>query len=150
MAGFKFRLQPLLQMRERARDHAAQAYQQATHAVQQLKDQIDGLESEYESQRPLQTTADHQNVSPQRILDSQRFQLQIRQRINEMKEKLRLVMAESEKRRQALVESEKELKSLTKLKSKQEIEFSNAEQAKQQSALDHWAGIKYWKTQDSK
>lgn len=147
MAGFQFRLKPLLQMRERARDQAAQNYQQATLAVEQLKQQIVQLESEYEAQRPLQTAADHQTVSPQKVLESQRFQLQIRQQINAMKQKLILVLQESEKRRLALVEAEKEVKSLTKLREKQESEYVASQQAKQQNALDQWAGIKYWKSQ---
>lgn len=147
MANFQFRLQPVIQLRERARDAAAQAYQQGLQAAQQVEQQITTLRTEYESQRPLQKTSINQTVQPQKVLESQRFQHQLGLQIKELQNTLFAVRQEIEKRRLVLVEAEQKLKSLTKLKERRREEYLTNEQAKEQNALDHWAGIKYWKSQ---
>ncbi len=144
MSEFRFRLQSVVQLRERERDQAAQAYEKATLAQQQLDDEIQRRQQDHDAQQPLQTTDDQQVVDPQRIIESQRYQLVLLQEIAELRTKRQLVDTECERRRQVLVAHEQRVRSLEKLKDKQAADWQAREARGEQIALDQWAGFQYW------
>lgn len=144
MAQFKFRLDPIIQLRMRARDSAAQAFQQALQASEQLRGEIERIIQESDSQRPGQSAASQGEVKPQMLLESQRFQVQLKQQVRELEGKLAAIDAEGEKRRKVLVEAERELRSLEKLREREEAAFNLREAKSEQANLDQWAGNKYW------
>ena len=142
----QFRLQPIIQLRERSRDVAAQNYQQAMLASAQIREQIAELQRQYEDQKPDQISSSLNEVKPQRLLESRRFQLQLQQQVRECEDKLRSILEECERRRLVLVEAERELKSLEKLKEQRQKAATRANLALEQQNLDQWAGYRHWGT----
>ena len=149
MAKFQFRLQSVMQLRERKRDEVAQAYQQALLAMKKLRDRIEELLTEHAAQMPVQARVITGLVATQTVLESQRYQLHLMQEINQLRSQLQLVEQESEKRRWVLVKHEQELRSIEKLKERQLQEWQASNARQDQIALDQWSGFRYWETQQN-
>jgi flagellar FliJ protein len=147
MHDFKFKLQAVLRMRERERDQASQAVQQAQLALHKLHKRIDALQLEYTTQQPLQTAASGQPVDTQRLLESQRYQMHITQEILNLQTDKNKIQAEIERRRLALIDKEKQVRSLEKLKERQLAQFRIATAKKEQLSLDEWAGFQHWQSE---
>ncbi len=139
----------MVRLRERERDVAAESFKQAQYARQKLLLQVDELLEEHASQVPLQSDSIAGQVNPQRLLESQRYQMQLLQEVAQLKSQIQLVEAECEKRRLTLVKHEQNVSSLEKLRSKQQAEWEADRQRLEQLALDQWAGFRYWKVSPS-
>lgn len=150
MSQFNFRLRSVLQLRERHRDEAAQSYQQALLAIRKLDEQIEQLLQEHAAQKPYQAASSTGDVSPQKLLESQRYQMHLLQEVRELHSQKKLVEAESEKRRLVLVEREKDVRSIEKLHGRQLAQWHDDEARRQQIALDQWAGFQYWESSREK
>lgn len=150
MSQFQFRLDSVIRLRERERDEAAHALQQAQLAVQKLDVQITERRNEYDAQHPVQRASNQSDVNPQRLLESQRFQMVLLQEIRQLLSNRQLVAEECERRRATLVQHEQKVRSLEKLKEKQRLEWEATELKRGQIALDQWAGFRYWQTQETK
>ena len=73
---YRFPLQGVQQLRGRERDAAADALAQARLAESKLTDEIERLLNEHAEQLPVQSQAGQGTVSPQTIMESQRYQAQ--------------------------------------------------------------------------
>lgn len=144
---FQFRLENVIQLRERQRDTAAQAYQQASAAIDELNRRIEELRELHDAQASVQSACGASHVDPQRMLESQRYQMHLKQQISGIKSKLELVEVEREKRRLHLVHKEQEVRSIEKLREKQLAAWKTEQLRKQQFMLDEWAGFKHWSKQ---
>ncbi|GIW97192.1 MAG: hypothetical protein KatS3mg111_0525 [Pirellulaceae bacterium] len=144
MAGFQFRLDPLLQLRRRHRDQVAAAYSQATDVAGQLQGQVDEVEREIEDAQQWLRTTNTGPVDPQRALDSQRYQLHLERRRAELQQQLVNQRIEIAKLHKALVESEQRVKSLERLRERYLSQWTAEMQRRQQATLDQWAALRHW------
>jgi flagellar FliJ protein len=144
VSRFQFRLQSVVKLRERERDAAAGAYQQAMAAKQNLETQVQSLLEEHAAQFPHQTVSVMERVDPQRILESQRYQMHLLHEVAQLRSQIQLIEAECERRRMNMVLHEQKLRSLEKLREKQHREWEDQQLGKEQAMLDQWSGFKYW------
>ncbi len=150
MTQFKFRLQSVIQLRERERDSAAEDYQKALQAVEELNRQIESLENESQSLTPLLEVAGRGRVDANSVLASRQYQSHLAQQVAGIRETLQKIETERERRRQVLVTKEQALKSIEKVKEKQRQEFDATALSRSQLALDEWASTKHWQAQQLK
>ena len=149
MKQFKFRLENVQILRERERDAAAEAYRQALLAISKLEQEVDRVLAEHASQLPVQTGSIQGSVNPQRMLESQRYQMHLMQQVAQLRSQIQLVQGEAEKRRLVLVTREQAVRSLEKLAEQQAAEWEIVNQQRAQIALDEWAGFRYWREQQA-
>ncbi len=143
MANFQFRLQSVLKLRERERDQAADAVQQAQLALDKLNKQIDELTQESNLQNLVRHQASLGTVQVQQLLDVQRYQLYIAQKIAGVQSNVTLIEKELEVRRGKLVVCEQAVRVLEKLREKQQAEWSQIALIRQQARLDEWASYRH-------
>ncbi len=149
MPHFKFRMQNIIGLRERERDAAAGSYKEALAAKTKVEGQVDELLQEHAQQAPLQSESSVGTINTQRLIESQRYQLHLLQQVSQLREQIALIETECEKRRLKLVKQEQSLSSLEKLRDKQRAQWNTLEAEREQTALDQWAGFKYWKESQS-
>lgn len=149
MTQFKFRLQPVVQLRLRERDAAAENYRKATQAIDELNRQIDELQKESELQTPLLQVASQGRVNADTVLAARQYQSHLAQQMAGIGETLKTIQQECENRRQVLVVKEQALKSIEKVKAKQRLEFETSTLKREQLALDEWASTKHWQSQQT-
>ncbi|MCA9132535.1 MAG: flagellar export protein FliJ [Planctomycetales bacterium] len=144
MTQFQFRLQSVVRLRERERDKAAGALREALAAQQKLQTQVDELLREHAAQQPLQAAVIVGSIDPQRLIESQRYQMHLLQQVHQLRSQIQLIEAECDKRRQNLLKREQELAALEKLRDKQRAAWQAQQLNREQMALDQWAGFQYW------
>ncbi|MCA9159774.1 MAG: flagellar export protein FliJ [Planctomycetales bacterium] len=149
MSHFKFRMQNIVGLRERERDAAAASYKEALAAKTKVEGQVDELLQEHAQQVPLQSQSSVGAINTQRLIESQRYQLHLLQQVSQLREQIALIETECEKRRLKLVKQEQALRSLEKLRDKQRAQWNTLEAQREQTAIDQWAGFKYWKESQS-
>ncbi|MCC7335571.1 MAG: flagellar export protein FliJ [Pirellulaceae bacterium] len=149
MSHFKFRMQNIVGLRERERDAAAGSYKEALAAKTKVEGQVDELLREHAQQVPLQSASSVGAINTQRLIESQRYQLHLLQQVSQLREQIALIETECEKRRLKLVNQEQALRSLEKLRDKQRAQWNTLEAQREQTAIDQWAGFKYWKESQS-
>ena len=135
-------------LRLRERDAAQEAYRQARLAITKLEEEVERILLEHASQQPLQSGSIQGYVNPQRLLESQRYQMHLMQQVGQLRGQIEMVTVESEKRRQALVKREQAVRSLEKLEEHQRAEWEAAAQHRAQIVLDEWAAFQYWRVQE--
>jgi flagellar protein FliJ len=144
MKNFRFRLQSLTNLRERQRDQAAESLQLARQALRKLEEQISSLNGEIDQQIELQNQANQGAVQIQKLLESQRYQMQLSFQIQGLREKMDLIEQESRRRQSALIEREKAVRVLERLSDSQRLQWQNEQDKRQQHQLDEWAGYRHW------
>ncbi len=149
MSRYKFRLKNFVTQRERERDAAAGSYKEALAAKAKLEGQVEDLLREHAQQRPIQSASNLGHINTQRLIESQRYQLHLLQEVADLRGKISLIDGECEKRRLKLVSREQALKSLEKLRDKQQAEQTSRDSQREQIALDQWSSIKYWSASQS-
>lgn len=146
MANFIFRLQSVLKLKERERDRAAEAVEQAAAAKNMLLNQIDDLQSESEQQNPVREHASVGMVNVQRLVEAQRFQLFISQQIAALEANVAAIEKELELRRNKLIKCEQSLRVLEKLRDRKLAAWNTSQLQKQQARLDEWAGYRHFES----
>lgn len=142
--SFRFRLQSILRLRERGRDQAAQALEQAVRAKQILLDRIAEIENERQKLLVERQAASVGQVDIQHILTSQRYEASLVETVRGIEENIRKIELAIAERRAKLVECEQGVKVLEKLRDGQ-LEAWNLEQAaRNQSRLDEWASFRHF------
>jgi flagellar protein FliJ len=144
MNSFRFRLQSLTNLRERQRDQAAESLQLARQALRKLEEQISSLNGEIDQQIELQNQANQGAVQIQKLLESQRYQMQLSFQIQGLREKMDLIEQESRRRQSVLIEREKAVRVLERLSDSQRLQWQNEQDKRQQHQLDEWAGYRHW------
>ncbi len=143
--SYKFRLASIQRLRERERDKAAQALQQAQMAKQKLEQQIEDLETESRQLIALRGSASVGQVDVQRVIDAQRYQMNLLEKIHGIRGNIDLIEQEIEKRRAKLVLCEQGVKVLEKLDEKQHGDWVAQQAERTQSRLDEWASFHHYR-----
>jgi flagellar protein FliJ len=142
--AFRFRLQSILKLRERDRDDAVERMRQALQAKQILLDRVTELQADRDKQSQLRMAGQNQVIDPQRYLDAQRYQYILDLEVAGLQDQIRRVDLEVEARRSVLVKCEQAVRSLEKLRDKQQEEWAAFEASRAQSRLDQWSSFRYW------
>ena len=140
MAKFRFRLATLQKLREIHRDELRSKLAEAVQAQQILEAQFAELTVEIatlESMRRKAVTNPTINVDP--LLEAQRYQGVLLAQQAKMREQMRLLSAEVERRREAVVESDRHVKVLEKLHDRKLEEFREERQRAETKVLDEVA-----------
>jgi flagellar export protein FliJ len=144
MSSFRFRLTSIMRLRVRERDKAAQALQQAQLAKQKLLDQIASLEHEIQEQAAFRGQASLGQVDIQRLLDVQRYQMNLLEEIRSIRGNVGLIEQEISKRRAKLVVCEQGVKALEKLEENNRAAWQAEQSQRTQASLDEWASFQHF------
>ena len=141
MAKFKFRLAPLLKLRESVRDERRGELAEAYHADDLLQQQIGQTQQQMQNLQELC----RQQVSPgtvdvDRLVESQRHELLLKSQEKQLLQQKQRLSDEIERRRQLLVEANREVRVLEKLREKQSQRHQDEENRRQVKQLDEVAG----------
>jgi flagellar FliJ protein len=117
MAKFRFRLATLQKLREIQRDELRSKLAEAVHAQQILEEQLAQVAIEIQNLLEMRRSAVQSGtlqVDP--LLEAQRYQGVLHIQQDKMREQVRLLSAEVERRRLAVVEADRQVKVLEKLR----------------------------------
>lgn len=133
-----------MRMRTRERDKAAQALQQALAAKEKLLAEVRELEAETQYQITLRSQASLGQVDLSRVIDAQRYQLTLAERIHGIHGNIAIIDSEVEKRRAKLVVCEQGVKALEKLEEHQLHAWQTEQFQQGQARLDEWASFRHF------
>lgn len=121
MKTFVFRLATLLKLREADRDQRRSELAEAQRALQIVDDKVMELDQEMESARTvLRQTAGVGEVAVDVLLDNQRYELMLIAEKTAISDQRTQVAVEADRRRQALVKADREVKTLEKLRDREQ------------------------------
>lgn len=140
----RFRLATLLKLREMTRDERRRALTQALDAAAILARQREQLEAELNAARQWSLDqASPGRVDVDQCLATGRFQLLLRTQIAGIARQEKQVAEEVERRRKALVEADREVRTLEKLRERQEERERIAEERLDIKRFDEIAGQRF-------
>lgn len=142
--SFRFRLQSILRLRERDRDQAAQAFEQALRAKQILLERIEEIETERRQLLEQRSAASVGNVDIQHILTSQRYEANLIESVRGIELNIGKIEIAIEERRAKLVLAEQGVKVLEKLRDGQREAWDQEQASRSQSRLDEWASFQHF------
>lgn len=140
MAKFRFRLATLQKLREIHRDELRSKLAEAVHAQQILEEQFAQVATEIanlELMRRKAVTSSSINVDS--LLEAQRYQGVLIVQQVKMREQMRLLSAEVDRRRGAVVEADRQVKVLEKLHEHKLEEHRKEQQRAETKVLDEVA-----------
>ena len=140
MAKFRFRLATLRKLREIHRDELRSKLAEAVQAQQILEEQFAQVATEIanlESMRRNAVTCSSINVDS--LLEAQRYQGVLLAHQAKMREQMRLLSAEVDRRRGAVVEADRQVKVLEKLHEHKLEEHRKEQQRAETKVLDEVA-----------
>ena len=130
-----FRLEPMLKLREQTRDERRRELAPAYEAQRILEDQLAEISSEQEtSLRHTRRLAAPGELSVEGLLNSRRYESQLKSRVAELQQQMSQVLAEVERRRILLMEADRDVKVLEKLRERereQQVETARKREGKQ-------------------
>lgn len=139
----KFRLATLLKLRERERDQAAKAVQDARMAIDKLTTQKQELLAENETMNSIRKSASQGAMNLQSILDTQRFQMVLGAQVQQIDNHLGTLHQELQRREALLLKCQQGVKSLEKLRDQREESEEVLALQKQQERTDEWASVRF-------
>lgn len=140
MKKYRFRLETLLKLREADRQQRRAELAQALHAERLLQEQADALALELaQARHTARNSAAPGEVNVDKLLELQRYALQLVAQTQVLGTQRSRVSEETERRRQALIEADRQVRTLEKLRSKQEDAFRSHELRVEQKGLDEVA-----------
>ncbi len=145
--AFQFRLQSILRLRERDRDQAAQALEQAVRAKQILLERIDEIEKERLQLVEQRSAASVGQVDIQHILTSQRYEVSLVETVRGIELNIGKIETAIAERRAKLVLCEQGVKVLEKLRDSQREAWNQEQASRSQSRLDEWASFQHFQKQ---
>jgi flagellar export protein FliJ len=144
MAKYKFRLEMLRKMRERARDHRRAALADGFRAADLLATKQAELAAEASELRGLQrSAAAGRYLDVNRLLEAQRYELLLKARGEELAKQSALLAAEIERRRQTLVEADRDVRVLELLDERHRREHDRRQHRLDTKQLDE-AALQRW------
>ena len=144
MAGFHFRLQTLVRLRESVRDERRSQLADALRVDATLEEQEKQLQTDLDATRQGQR-APAGRVDVDRILQSQRYEVILQSELAGITQQRQHVAQEIETRRQALMEADRDVKVLEKLKETQLTRWRDDQQRREQSELDEAAVMGHYR-----
>lgn len=140
MERFRFRLETLLKVRRADRQQRRVELAQAYQAERLIQQQMDSLAAELGTawQKTRQASAPGE-VDVDQLLELQRYTLTIQSQTQQLGTQQTRIREEVERRRRALVEADRQVKTLEKLREKQQAAFRLGELKIEQKLLDEAA-----------
>lgn len=140
MANYRFRLEPVRRLREARRDELrgqlADAYRAAEVITEQRRKVLAELAGVRSRQQQL---AREQNLSVNRIVEHQRYELILESQSKDLAEKLKLVEQEVDRRRNLVADADREVRTLDKLEERQRTAHRLGEQRADAKLMDEIA-----------
>ena len=137
MAEYRFRLATLLKLRVADREQRQIELAQAQEAERLLAQQADSITEQIaQAKEAMRRVAQPGGVDVDRVLELQRFGLQLRADAMVLAQRIKVVREEVERRRVILVEADKQVKTLEKLREKQQLAHRIKEEKREQKVLD--------------
>jgi flagellar FliJ protein len=140
MAKFRFRLATLQKLREIQRDELRSKLAEAVQAQQILEEQLTQVANDIQILLEMRRSAVQSgtlHVDP--LLEAQRYQGVLYAQQDKMREQIRLLSAEVERRRQAVVEADRQVKVLEKLHERKHAEHHAKQLMAETKVLDEVA-----------
>jgi len=138
--SYRFRLEPILKLRELARDERRRELAQAYEAERILRQQVDEMQREIEATRQrTRRTAGEGSLNVEELINSRRYQLVVQSQVVSVESQIAVVLEEIERRRQALMESDRDVKVLQKLRERQREQYQQQESKRDGKDLDEAA-----------
>lgn len=120
MPPFRFRLEPVRRLRQAERDELRGQLSDAYRAAEVLEQQRAGVNRELAELRTQhQSAASAMTIDVAPLLEAQRYEMVLRGQATALEEKIKLVEAEVDRRRDAVANAERAVKTLDKLEEKQ-------------------------------
>jgi flagellar FliJ protein len=140
MATFKFRLQPLVQLREADRDRCREQLAAAYRAEQILVERAAALRQELKTTEQVSRTRSQPGrIEVDTLLHTHRYELILAAQLRQLASQQQKVAQEIERRRLLLVEADRELRMLEKLRERHAQEFQREEERRLTRELDEIA-----------
>ncbi|MGA2065371.1 MAG: flagellar export protein FliJ [Thermoguttaceae bacterium] len=140
MNTFRFRLSPVLQVREAARQERRSRLGEAYRADELLQRRLQAVESELDQLRGVSRRAARPGpVDVDRLVESQRYALGLRSQQAQILRQREDLAAEIQRRRQALLEADREVRVLEKLRQRQAERHRVEEDRREAKRLDEIA-----------
>lgn len=141
MPPFRFRLTPVLHLREAARDERRAALADALRAEALLSEQMDdkrGQIAALAAEMAKARSAGLVNVA--RLIQGQRYEALLRAELAALAEQARQVAAEIERRRELLVAADRDVRVMEKLRDREQERFLAQQANRETKFLDDVAG----------
>jgi len=140
MNTFRFRLSPVLQVREAARQERRSRLGEAYRADELLQRRLQAVESELDQLRGVSRRAARPGpVDVDRLVESQRYALGLRSQQAQILRQREDLAAEIQRRRLALLEADREVRVLEKLRQRQAERHRVEEDRREAKRLDEIA-----------
>jgi len=140
MKPFRFRLATLQRLREIHRDEMRAKLAEAFQAEQILAEQLRTVQTELDAMLSLQRQAVAQGKTDiNAMLDSHRYQSDLRRQQTTMREQAAMLDAEVQRRRQTVMEADQQVRVLEKLKLRQRTEYQLQQQRAEMKEMDEIA-----------
>jgi flagellar FliJ protein len=141
MPTFRFRLTPVLHLRENARDERRAALADALRAEMVLAEQMAEKHGEIATLgAALAKERGVGEINVERMIQGQRYQALLRAELAMLEEQARKVAEEVERRRELLVAADRDVRVLEQLREKQRARFMYEEAQRETKFLDDVAG----------
>jgi flagellar export protein FliJ len=140
MAGFTFRLQTLLRLRESERQRRRADLAQAHEAGGLLQVQRDALQAEcLAAQEQYRRSASPGELNVDQLLELRRYTTRLQAEARQLQQRQQEIGEEIERRRALLVEADRRVRTLEKLRDKQQEAFIAEQQKAEQKVHDELA-----------
>jgi flagellar FliJ protein len=144
MPRFRFRLAPVLNLSESARDDRRASLAEAMRAEAILAEQIEAKRQEIAALvRELTVARAAGKVNVERVIQGQRYEALLRAELAMLQDQARKVAAEVERRRELLVAADRDVRVLEQLRDKQLDRFRKEEEHRETIFLDDIAGQRF-------
>lgn len=129
MTNFKFRLEPLMKLREAERDRCRESLAEAYRAEQILLDRQTAIRQQVEETRELSRRQSQPGaIEVDGLLDMHRYELGLTTELQHLVAQQGQVREEVERRREALIAADREVRVLEKLREREEDRFLHEQQ----------------------
>lgn len=140
MAIFRFRLSTILKLRQQHRDQRRDELMQALAAENLLLAEEKRIaEEEQRLKQALRIQTQEGPLEVDAVLGWRRYEMVLAARRLALKERLEMVRAEIERRREALIEANRELRTLELLRDRQLEQFKKEQQRHEMKLIDEIA-----------
>lgn len=142
MAKYNFKLEPVRRLRASHRDTLRGQLADAFEAARKLEAESKKLETELKELSHFRRQASaEKDFQVSRLLDSQRYEAQLKIDQRELLEKIKLVDQEIERRRTLVVNAEREVRVLDVLDERGREEHRRTGERREQNELDETASV---------
>ncbi|TWT52992.1 Flagellar FliJ protein [Rubripirellula amarantea] len=140
---FHYRFEFLLDLKRTARDQAGVAVGQATEAIRKVELEIESINADLVLARQQQNAARVGSVVVERMLATNRYEMQLAADIQGLKRTLVTLGQELQRRQQGLAAAEAEVKKLERFREKELDHFKAEQRRQEQIELDDRTSAAY-------